>query len=165
MRGQEAESAGAGRTVAPMAAPDGNARTPSADRGDGPTPLGGFHHVALICSEIGRSREFYTRVLGFRVVAEEYREARRSWKVDLELAPGGMRLELFSFPDAPPRPNQPEARGLRHLAFVVESVAETAGRLESLGVAVEPIRVDQATGKPFTFFKDPDGLPLELYER
>lgn len=128
-------------------------------------PLAGFHHVALICSDIHRSRDFYTRVLGFRVLAEEYREARRSWKVDLELSTGGVRLELFSFPDAPPRPNQPEARGLRHLAFVVESVEASAVRLEALGVAVEPIRVDQATGKRFTFFKDPDGLPLELYER
>ena len=106
---------------------------------------------------------FYTKVLGLKVIAETYREERLSYKLDLEL-PNGNRIELFSFPNPPERVNTPEARGLRHLAFSVNSVSESVDYLESLGIDVEPVRVDPLTGKSFTFFKDPDGLPLELYE-
>lgn len=122
-----------------------------------------LHHAAIICGDYAVSRRFYTEVLGLRVVAEHYRAARRSHKLDLAL-PDGSQLELFSFPDAPPRPSYPEARGLRHLAFAVDDVAAAKARLESLGVAVEDVRVDEYTGRRFVFFADPDGLPLELYE-
>jgi glyoxylase I family protein len=122
------------------------------------------HHVAIICSDYGASRRFYAETLGFRVVAETFREDRGSYKLDL-LVPGGLQIELFSFPDPPPRPNYPEARGLRHLAFEVADVARAVEHLEARGVAVEPIRIDGQTGLPYTFFKDPDGLPLELYGR
>lgn len=121
------------------------------------------HHVAVICSDYVASRRFYTEVLGLRVVAEQYRAARRSHKLDLAL-PDGTQIELFSFPDPPPRVSQPEARGLRHLAFEVDDVVAAKADLEARGVAVEPVRVDEATGRRFTFFADPDGLPLELYE-
>lgn len=106
---------------------------------------------------------FYTQVLGLRVIAETYREARESWKLDLALPAGG-QLELFTFPGAPDRPTRPEAQGLRHLCFAVDDVAEAKAALEAQGVAVEEIRTDGLTGKRFTFFKDPDDLPLELYE-
>jgi len=122
-----------------------------------------IHHAAIICSDYEASRRFYTRVLGLAVVAEHWREARRSWKLDLAL-PDGSQLELFSFEDRPPRPSYPEARGLRHLAFAVADVAQAKAALEAQGVAVEPIRVDEYTGRRFTFFADPDALPLELYE-
>jgi glyoxylase I family protein len=129
------------------------------------TPLVlGVHHVAVICSDYGRSKRFYTEVLGLEVVSEVYREARRSHKLDLRL-PDGTQVELFSFPDPPPRVNRPEACGLRHLAFAVADLAAAVAHLEAHGVAVEPVRVDEYTGKRFTFFADPDGLPLELYER
>lgn len=121
------------------------------------------HHVAVICSDYAVSRRFYTEVLGLRVVAEQYRAARRSHKLDLAL-PDGTQIELFSFPDPPPRVSRPEARGLRHLAFAVDDVRAAKADLEACGVAVEPVRVDEATGRRFTFFADPDGLPLELYE-
>jgi glyoxylase I family protein len=124
----------------------------------------GVHHVAVIASDYGRSKHFYTRVLGFQVVAEEHRAERGSHKLDLRL-PDGSRIELFSFPDPPPRPTRPEACGLRHLAFAVADLGAAVEYLSGLGVAVEPVRVDRATGKRFTFFPDPDGLPLELYER
>lgn len=123
----------------------------------------GIHHVALICSDYARSRDFYTRVLGLAVLAEHHRAARDSWKLDLALPDGG-QLELFSFPSPPPRPSRPEAQGLRHLAFRVAAVDAWVTRLEDLGVDCEPIRVDEYTGRRFTFFADPDGLPLELYE-
>ena len=123
----------------------------------------GIHHVALICNDYPRSKAFYTELLGLRILAETWRAERQSWKLDLDV-PGGGRLELFSFPDAPPRPSHPEARGLRHLAFAVEDVRAAADRLNSLGIAVEPIRRDALTDRLFTFFADPDGLPLELYE-
>jgi glyoxylase I family protein len=122
-----------------------------------------IHHAAVICSDYATSKRFYTECLGLRVVAEHYREARRSWKLDLALPDGG-QIELFSFPGAPPRPSYPEARGLRHLAFEVDDVAACQQRLEAMGVAVEPVRVDEHTGRRFVFFADPDGLPLELYE-
>ena len=122
-----------------------------------------IHHAAIICSDYQRSKRFYTEVLGLRVLAEHFREARRSWKLDLAL-PDGSQVELFSFDGTPPRPSYPEARGLRHLAFAVADVAAAKARLESQGVAVEDIRVDEYTGRRFTFFADPDELPLEIYE-
>jgi glyoxylase I family protein len=124
--------------------------------------LKAIHHVAIIASDYAASRRFYTEVLGLAVIAETYREARDGWKLDLAL--GDAQIELFSFPDPPERPTRPEARGLRHLAFAVDDVERAAARLEGQGVPCEPIRIDELTGRRFTFFKDPDGLPLELYE-
>lgn len=128
-----------------------------------PPVLQGIHHAAIICSDYARSKEFYTGILGLAVIDENHREARGSWKLDLGLPDGG-QIELFSFPDPPPRPSRPEAQGLRHLAFAVDDVAAWSQYLESRGVPVEPIRVDEYTGRRFTFFADPDGLPLEIYE-
>lgn len=126
--------------------------------------LHAIHHVAIICSDYKASKRFYTELLGLKVLAENYRAARDSWKLDLAL-PNGNQLELFSFPNPPPRPSKPEAQGLRHLAFVVDNVAEFADYLTQNGVDVESIRIDEFTGTAFTFFQDPDGLPLELYQR
>lgn len=122
-----------------------------------------FHHVAIICADYPRSRSFYTEVLGLAIIAETWRAERRSWKLDLAL-PGGGQIELFSFPGAPARPDRPEAQGLRHLAFATEDIAAAVDRLTASGVPSEPIRIDEITGARFTFFRDPDGLPLELYE-
>lgn len=121
-----------------------------------------IHHAAIICSDYARSKTFYTQILGLTILAENYREARDSYKLDLALPDGG-QIELFSFPNTPPRASFPEAQGLRHLAFVVDSVSEVKAYLESQGVDVEPIRIDEYTGREYTFFADPDGLPLELY--
>jgi len=122
-----------------------------------------IHHAAIICSDYPRSKRFYTELLGLRQIAEHFRAERGSWKLDLAL-PDGSQIELFSFPDPPPRPSHPEAQGLRHLAFAVEDVAQCKALLEAQGVVVEPVRVDEYTQRRFTFFADPDGLPLELYE-
>ncbi len=126
--------------------------------------LNRIHHVAIICSDYPRSKAFYTGILGLQVVAEHYRAGRDSWKLDLAL-PDGAQLELFSFPSPPSRPSYPEACGLRHLAFEVEDVERWKQQLEAQGVVVEPVRVDEFTNRRFVFFSDPDGLPLELYER
>lgn len=123
----------------------------------------GFHHVALIVSDYAISKRFYTETLGLDVIAETFREERESWKLDLRV-PGGSQIELFSFPNPPKRPSRPEAQGLRHLAFRVSDLNAAVERLESFGVAIEKVRVDELTGARFTFFADPDGLPLELYE-
>ncbi len=123
-----------------------------------------IHHVAIICSDYPRSKRFYTEVLGLKVIAENYRESRDSYKLDLAL-PDGSQVELFSFPGAPERPSFPEAQGLRHLAFLVDDVEQVKTYLESNDVEVEPIRIDEFTGKAFTFFQDPDGLPLEIYQK
>jgi len=125
--------------------------------------IAGIHHVAIIASDYARSKRFYTEVLGLETVAEVYREARDSWKLDLAL-PDGTQVELFSFPDPPPRVSRPEACGLRHLALRVADLDSAVAHLQSSGVEVEAIRVDEYTGRRFTFFADPDGLPLELYE-
>ncbi|MCG9630443.1 VOC family protein [Vibrio sp. Isolate30] len=125
--------------------------------------LKGIHHAAIICSDYQVSKRFYTEILKLEIVAENYREARQSYKLDLAL-PNGAQIELFSFLNAPERPSFPEAQGLRHLAFCVDDVQQMKDYLESKGVGVEPIRVDEFTGREFTFFADPDGLPLELYQ-
>lgn len=125
--------------------------------------LSGVHHIAVICSDYARSKAFYTEVLGLRVIREVYREERQSWKLDLALGQQYI-IELFSFPDPPPRPSHPEARGLRHLAFAVQNIAAAVQQLGQHNITTEPVRTDPYTGKRFTFFSDPDGLPLELYE-
>ncbi|MDN4523935.1 SMU1112c/YaeR family gloxylase I-like metalloprotein [Fictibacillus fluitans] len=122
-----------------------------------------IHHAAIICSDYKTSRNFYVNILGLCVINEVYREERDSHKLDLEI--GNAQIELFSFPNPPERPSYPEACGLRHLAFEVEDIAEVVSHMEQHGISVEPVRVDEWTGKKFTFFSDPDGLPLELYER
>ena len=123
----------------------------------------GIHHVAVIASDHARSRDFYVRILGLEVIAENYRAERDSWKLDLRL-PDGSQLELFSFPNPPARPSRPEACGLRHLAFRVAALDDVVAHLQREGVTCEAIRVDEFTGRRFTFFADPDDLPLELYE-
>lgn len=126
--------------------------------------LKGIHHISIICSDYQRSLDFYTKVLGLEVIAEHYREARQSYKADLALN-GQYVVELFSFPSPPPRPSYPEAVGLRHLAFEVDDINEAAAELARMGVDHEAIRTDEYTGKRFFFMQDPDGLPIELYER
>ncbi|WP_027349497.1 SMU1112c/YaeR family gloxylase I-like metalloprotein [Halotalea alkalilenta] len=125
--------------------------------------LDGFHHVALITSDYPRAKHFYVDILGAKVIDETLRVERESYKLDL-LLPGGAQLELFSFPAPPPRVNRPEACGLRHLAFRCRDVDVARQMLETRGVTCEPVRVDELTGRRFTFFADPDGTPLELYE-
>ncbi|MDG4657391.1 VOC family protein [Ectobacillus antri] len=122
-----------------------------------------IHHVAVICSNYEVSKQFYTEVLGLEIVKEVYREERNSYKLDLAVN-GLYQIELFSFPNPPERPSFPEATGLRHLAFETECVETAATTLKERGIKVEEIRLDPVTGKKFTFFQDPDGLPLEIYE-
>ncbi|RRB04779.1 SMU1112c/YaeR family gloxylase I-like metalloprotein [Larkinella rosea] len=121
------------------------------------------HHIAIICSDYERSKRFYTEILGLKIIREVYRAERDSYKLDLELN-GQYIIELFSFPNPPARLSRPEALGLRHLAFAVSDVEEGKKNLEAAGIEAEPIRIDAHTGRRFTFFSDPDGLPLELYE-
>lgn len=121
------------------------------------------HHIALIASDYERAKRFYTQVLGLAIVAETYRAERESWKLDLAL-PDGVLLELFSFPNAPARLSQPEACGLRHLAFAVDDIDLAIAQLAEEGVVCEPVRIDPLNGNRYTFFADPDGLPLELVE-
>lgn len=125
--------------------------------------LKGIHHIAIICSNYSVSKAFYTEVLGFEIMQEVYREERDSYKLDLALN-GQYIIELFSFPDPAERPSYPEANGLRHLAFAVVDIDKQVAMLNDMGIKTEPIRVDETSDKKFTFFTDPDGLPLELYE-
>jgi glyoxylase I family protein len=125
--------------------------------------LNRVHHIAVIATDYERSKAFYLDVLGCTLLTEVYRAERDSWMGDLALN-GEYLIELFSFPSPPPRPTRPEATGLRHLAFEVDSVAEAREELLGKGVACEELRVDPHTGKAMMFFADPDGLPLELYE-
>ena len=122
-----------------------------------------IHHIAIICSDYNRSKDFYIRILGFPVIQETFRAERQSYKLDLKIDDWS-QIELFSFPRAPKRPSYPEAQGLRHLAFTVDNIEKAVEYLNSFDVKTEPIRTDEITGKRFTFFFDPDGLPLELYE-
>lgn len=125
--------------------------------------LKSIHHAAIICSDYVVSKHFYTSILKLQVIAENYQTPRDTYKLDLEL-PNGGQIELFSFKNAPERPSYPEALGLRHLAFSVDSVEVVTAYLLTKGVNVEPIRIDPYTNRKYTFFSDPDGLPLEIYE-
>ena len=122
-----------------------------------------IHHVAIICTNYVQSKHFYVEILGLTILQEVYRAERQSYKLDLEIA-GQYQIELFSFPNPAARPSRPEAAGLRHLAFAVNDIEDAIVHLQVNGVITEPIRVDEYTGKRFTFFADPDGLPFELYE-
>jgi glyoxylase I family protein len=126
--------------------------------------LQSIHHIAIICSDYERSKKFYVDVLGLRPLAEHFRSQRNSWKLDLAIN-GQYVIELFSFQDPPQRVSRPEAAGLRHLAFAVTDIERAVNDLQQNNILTEPIRVDEYTGKKFTFFSDPDGLPLELYEQ
>lgn len=126
--------------------------------------LNKVHHIAIICSDYEVSKAFYTGILGLKLEQEIYRKERGSYKADLSLN-GEYILELFSFPSPPSRPSRPEATGLRHLAFEVDDIQTEVEELNRLGVTTEPIRTDEFTGKKFTFFSDPDDLPIELYEK
>jgi glyoxylase I family protein len=126
--------------------------------------LNRIHHVAIICSDYQKSKEFYTELLGLKIVRETYREERDSYKLDLE-AGGEYQIELFSFKSPPERLSYPEARGLRHLAFEIDNLDEAIAELKNKSVKVQPVRIDEVTGKRFAFFEDPDRLPIELYEK
>ena len=121
-----------------------------------------IHHIAIIVSDYERSRDFYVNKLGFEVIRENYRADRDDHKLDLKL--GDCELEIFGMKNSPARPSYPEACGLRHLAFRVDRIEDTVRELKLLGIEVEPIRIDEFTGRKMTFFGDPDGLPLELHE-
>lgn len=121
-----------------------------------------IHHIAIIASNYERSKDFYVNQLGFTIIRENYREDKQDYKLDLKL--DNCEIELFGIANSPKRPNFPEACGLRHVAFYVDSVEETAKELQQKGIETEPIRIDSYTNKKYTFFKDPDGLPLELHE-
>ncbi|BAY10888.1 SMU1112c/YaeR family gloxylase I-like metalloprotein [Calothrix sp. NIES-2098] len=125
--------------------------------------INGIHHIAIICSDYERSKKFYVEVLGFPIIQETFRDRRNSYKLDLRVGENS-QIELFSFPNPPQRPSTPEACGLRHLAFAVDDIEQTVIDLQSQGIEVENIRIDEITGNKFTFFKDPDNLPLEIYE-
>ncbi|WP_295667385.1 VOC family protein [uncultured Mucilaginibacter sp.] len=126
--------------------------------------LNRVHHIAIICSDYEKSKHFYSEMLGLKIISEDYREARNSYKLDLEVG-NQYQIELFSFPETPSRPSRPEAAGLRHLAFEVDNLDESVSHMHAVGVTVEAIRIDEFTGKRFTFFADPDGLPIEFYEK
>ncbi len=123
----------------------------------------GIHHIAIICSDYKKSKEFYVNILGLKIIQEIYREKRDSYKLDLAIN-DHYCIELFSFPSPPQRTSQPEACGLRHLAFQVSDLELVILELNSKGIETESIRIDEFTGKRFTFFADPDNLPIELYE-
>lgn len=125
--------------------------------------ISSIHHVAIICSDYEKSKYFYSQILEFKIIHEAYRKERMSYKLDLAVN-DNIQIELFSFPNPPLRPSTPEAQGLRHLAFLVADLDESIAQLARHGVACEDIRIDEFTLRRFTFFKDPDGLPLELYE-
>jgi glyoxylase I family protein len=126
--------------------------------------LKSIHHIAIICSDYEKSKQFYTQTLGFKIDREVHRETRESYKLDLSLN-GQYCIELFSFPNPPSRPSRPESTGLRHIAFEVTDIVEAIAYLQSKNIEPEPIRVDEFTKKRFTFFSDPDNLPIELYEK
>lgn len=127
-------------------------------------PINSIHHIAIICSDYEKAKAFYIEILGFKLIREIYRQERQSYKADLSVN-GKYQIELFSFPNPPQRPSRPEAAGLRHIAFEVDDVAATIQLLQQKNIIAEPIRIDETTGKRFTFIAGPDDLPIEFYEK
>ena len=125
--------------------------------------LSQIHHIAIIVSDYEASKDFYVNKLGFQIVRENYRLERNDWKLDLKVNET-TELEIFGVKNPPARVTRPEAAGLRHLAFFTDNIEETVAELKEKGIVTEPIRVDEFSGKKFTFFADPDGLPIELHE-
>ncbi|HAO10807.1 MAG TPA: VOC family protein [Planktothrix sp. UBA8407] len=123
-----------------------------------------IHHIAIICSNYQKSKDFYVNILGFEIIQETFRKERNSYKLDLRVG-NQDQIELFSFPNPSKRPNKPESCGLRHLAFEVDDIDQSVTDLLEKGIMVEPIRLDEITGKRYTFFQDPDNLPLEIYQK
>ena len=123
----------------------------------------GLHHIAIICSDYEKSKQFYTEILGFRIDKEIYRQERDSYKLDLSLN-GQYLIELFSFPNPPKRTTRPESTGLRHISFGVRDIENEIEFLKSQNITTEKLRIDEFTNRKFTFFNDPDNLPIELYE-
>ena len=121
------------------------------------------HHIAIICSNYTVSKEFYVDKLGLKIIAENFRKERNSYKLDL-LVGNNYQIELFSFIDPPVRVNNPESAGMRHLCFAVEDIGKSIYDLKQKGIICEPVKIDPYTQKKYTFFRDPDDLPLELYE-
>jgi len=126
--------------------------------------LNRIHHTAILCSDYEKSKAFYTNVLGLKIINETFRQDRQSYKLDLSLN-GEYVIELFSFPDPPQRISRPEATGMRHIAFEVDNIRIVVEALKKSNIIAEPIRIDEITGKQFTFIFDPDNLPIELYEK
>ena len=124
--------------------------------------LNQVHHVAIIASDYEKTREFYVEKLELPVIREVYREERDDYKLDLQV--GAVELEIFGVKNPPKRVTNPEACGLRHLAFKVEDIEVAVKWLNDKGIETEPIRMDTYTQKRMTFFRDPDDLPLELHE-
>ncbi|HKG67431.1 MAG TPA: VOC family protein [Segetibacter sp.] len=122
-----------------------------------------IHHVAILTDRYEESKRFYTDLLGFTIINETYREQRDSYKLDLAIN-GQYCIELFSFPEYKERNTFPESKGLRHLAFAVDDVEKWIDFLRTKNVNVQDVRIDEITLKKFTFFYDPNGQPLELYE-
>ena len=127
------------------------------------TPLQGFHHIAIIASDYARSKSFNIDILGAQILTETYRAELQSYKLDLRFADGS-QLELFSFPNPPPRASYPEACGLRHLAFKTTDIGQAVAYFTTRGIVCEPLQVDELTGMQYTFLRDPDELPIELYQ-
>lgn len=125
--------------------------------------LSQIHHIAIIVSDYEASKDFYVNKLGFQIIRENYRPERNDWKLDLKVNEA-TELEIFGVKNPPARVTRPEAAGLRHLAFFTDNIEETVAELKEKGIVTEPIRVDEFSGKKFTFFADPDGLPIELHE-
>ena len=123
-----------------------------------------IHHVAILTDRYEESKKFYTEIMGFGIIKETYRKERKSYKLDLAIN-GTYCIELFSFPEYKERNSFPESKGLRHLAFAVDDVEKWIDFLRSKNVKVQDVRIDEITDKRFTFFYDPNGQPLELYER
>lgn len=112
-----------------------------------------LHHTAIIVSsEIGV--DFY-KTLGF---AEENR-IDRGYDQIVWMDGYGEKIEIFIDGTHPARMTNPEALGLRHLAFEVDDVDSEWERLNQFNP--EPIRTKD-DGKKVFFVKDPDGLPIEI---
>ena len=123
-----------------------------------------IHHIAIIGRNYNKTKEFYVKKLGFKIISEYHRVDKND--IIINVKKENVVLEIFMKEDAPLRPPIPnlENTGLRHLAFKVKDVEKTLEEFDSLKIVHQGLRYDEFDGKRMAFFFDPNGLPLEIHE-
>ena len=147
----------------------------------------GVHHFSFSVTNLDRTIEFYTKVLGVEVRSRGHNKYETlgtalfgtKWGVnqpqaDLELAfiqLGDNRIEFIEYkdPKAQPYHKNPSIAGSAHLALRVDDIEEMRKKIEAAGVEFHSqinTYVEEGRGElKWCYFRDPDGIVLELVEQ
>lgn len=119
-----------------------------------------YLHTRFRVSDMEKSIQFYTEILGLKVI--EQKTSPRGSKLAFLQAPGtDSEIELCSFPSSG-KVEVPE--DLVHLAFQVEDLDDCMKRLKKAGVPITEGPIKSSNGTAFIFTEDPDKYEIELME-